>query len=704
MERGGITLSKFKFKELGIDLGNSTIKIATVDKIHTRTSSMTPVLSRLGAHEVYSVDCTPYSPEYFSLLKSCLKQFSKKYKLRNISLNITIPLDNLESHVHFFDMPIVDRKLLSDGVSYEAEQVMDSELIYNSEYTWKINEEKEKTKEYEILLATLSKSLINSLASFKTINWKVNRLILQPVLLERFAENNDVIIDFGHLSTRVYLYKKGRLSETELINIGAKQLIKKIKTYLDNHQIQDVSAQEIIKHVAIRNKKWEEIVHFAESSEQENSELAEEFLDNLSDTGENSSDTVENSKDSDEDSELTNADLDSFLMDLGSDNADDQEEIVEVVEEEEEDSNEILDEIDSFLSDLNIVPNQEDYESKIVERFNESKLKENQKPALLNEEESEPLEEKGELVDTGELDLIDEDPEKEDEYDEDLLRELSFVIDEDINSMVTEIKRIIRMFELKIGHSVDNIYYFGQVSKMSILTSIIESELEMKLKPIEILDMDEEGLGPLYSIASLASMDPKLKDNTDFSKHIKPNVDYNSVIVILLTLALSTGLAFKLVSDKYQDEINNLNSIASTQQQTLMELNDDISSLNSSIADYDSFIARTDALKAQQKWLSDVLYLLPDRTPLTIVIHDIAILDGQVTIKGYSSDYSSIGFFANKLEDIAKIDIKSIDEFSSSSGNMYSVTMDEPELISDKYKIEKEFTITLSYDGPLLEH
>lgn len=679
-------MSRFKFKELGIDLGNSTIKIATVDKIHTRTSSMIPVLNRLGAHEVYSVDCTPYSPEYFSFLKSCLKQFSKKYKLRNISLNITIPLDNLESHIHFFDMPIVDKKLLSDGVSYEAEQLMDSESIYNSEYTWKINEEKLETKEYEILLATLSKSLINSLASFKTINWKVNRLILQPVLLERFTENNDVIIDFGHLSTRVYLYKKGLLSETELINIGAKQLIEKVKIYLDNHQIQDVSAQEIIKHVAIRNKKWEEIVHIPKSKEQENSEFVDEFLDNLSDTV---------NKDSDEDSNLTNADLDSFLMDLGADNSDDQEKVVEVAKKE--DLNETLDEIDSFLSDLNIVPNQEDYES-----FNEPKLKEHKKLELLNEEESELLEKKGEHP--SEVELFDEESKKEDEYDEDLLRELSFVIDEDINSMVTEIKRAIRMFELKTGQSVDNIYYFGQVSKMSILTSIIESELEMKLKPIEILDMAEEGLVSLYSIASLASMDPKLKDNTDFSKHIKPNIDYNSVIVILLTLALSTGLAFKLISDKYQEEISNLNSIAPTQQQTLMKLNDDISSLNSSIADYDLFIERTDALKAQQKWLSDVLYLLPDRTPLTIAIHDIAILDGQVTIKGYSSDYSSIGFFANKLEDIAKIEIKSIDEFNPSDGNIYSVTMDTPELISDKYKIEKEFTITLSYDGPLLDH
>lgn len=686
MERGGLTLSRFKFKELGIDLGNSTIKIATVDKIHTRTSSMIPVLNRLGAHEVYSVDCTPYSPEYFSFLKSCLKQFSKKYKLRNISLNITIPLDNLESHIHFFDMPIVDKKLLSDGVSYEAEQLMDSESIYNSEYTWKINEEKLETKEYEILLATLSKSLINSLASFKTINWKVNRLILQPVLLERFTENNDVIIDFGHLSTRVYLYKKGLLSETELINIGAKQLIEKVKIYLDNHQIQDVSAQEIIKHVAIRNKKWEEIVHIPKSKGQENSEFVDEFLDNLSDTV---------NKDSDEDSNLTNADLDSFLMDLGADNSDDQEKVVEVAKKE--DLNETLDEIDSFLSDLNIVPNQEDYES-----FNEPKLKEHKKLELLNEEESELLEKKGEHH--SEIELFDEESKKEDEYDEDLLRELSFVIDEDINSMVTEIKRAIRMFELKTGQSVDNIYYFGQVSKMSILTSIIESELEMKLKPIEILDMAEEGLVSLYSIASLASMDPKLKDNTDFSKHIKPNIDYNSVIVILLTLALSTGLAFKLISDKYQEEISNLNSIAPTQQQTLMKLNDDISSLNSSIADYDSFIERIDALKAQQKWLSDVLFLLPDRTPLTIAIHDIAILDGQVTIKGYSSDYSSIGFFANKLEDIAKIEIKSIDEFNPSDGNIYSVTMDEPELISDKYKIEKEFTLTLSYEGTLLDH
>ena len=174
-------------------------------------------------------------------------------------------------------------------------------------------------------------------------------------------------------------------------------------------------------------------------------------MDNLSDTG-------ENNKDSNEDSEFNKADLDSFLMDLGADNSDDQEEVVEVTKKE--DLNETLDEIDSFLSDLNIVPNQEDYE---LIGLNEPELKEHKKIELLNKEKSKLLEEKGELLNPGEIELIDEDSKKEDEYDEDLLRELSFVIDEDINSLVTAIKRAIRMFELKTGQSVDNIYYFGQV-------------------------------------------------------------------------------------------------------------------------------------------------------------------------------------------------------------------------------------------------
>ena len=198
-------------------------------------------------------------------------------------------------------------------------------------------------------------------------------------------------------------------------------------------------------------------------------------------------------------------------------------------------------------------------------------------------------------------------------------------------------------------------------------------------------------------------MDAELKDDTNFTKFIKANIDYSSIIVIALTLSLSVGFIFKVVDDKYTERISELNAVEAEQSQTISNLQRDINVVQESIDKSNGFIQKMDMLKAQKKWLSDILYVIPERTPLTIVIKDLSIKDGTVVLGGYSSDYSSIGFFANKLEDIAEVNIDSIEERNNPEV-IYSGTMDNPELISDKYIVKYNFQITLKYQDTFLEH
>lgn len=632
----------FKFKEVGIDLGSNSIKIARIDKTGS-TSSLNPILSQLKDYKTYPVNCEPYTAEYYQLLKSCIKDFSKTYKLFKLSLNITIPVDNVHSHINFIDMPIVSEKLLGKGVELEAEQKMAMEGITDSHFTWKISKEDMGLEEYRILLANLEKDIVKALTQFKTIKWRINRVMLQPVVLERIAESNDIVLDMGHSSTRVYLYADGKLAQVEVIDIGGKDVLNDVKNYLEENSMEDISAEDILKQVPMYNETLGDDVFYRDLDK-------ENFADY---------DLFEDDNDGD-----------VLFLDESHYEEETNDDDIEYLEKEmfiEEDEDEEVESINEFLENNDL----QDIETK-DENFEDVK------------------------------DLEDIEDET---YDPELIKELSLAIDGKVKRIIEEVKGIVRMFELQVGSSVDSIFYVGQLSNLTFFKESIEAELELELKPVDILDINNEQDDnvTLYSLASLVSMDAELKDDTNFAKFIKANIDYSSIIVIALALSLSVGFTFKVIDDKYTERISELNAIKAEQSQTIFNLQRDIDVAQESIDKSNDFIQKMDMLKAQKKWLSDILYVIPERTPLTIVIKDLSIEDGTITLGGYSSDYSSIGFFANKLEDIAEVSIDSIEERDNSEV-IYSVTMDNPELISDKYIVKHSFQITLKYEDTFLEH
>ncbi|HHT98369.1 MAG TPA: hypothetical protein GXZ90_10810 [Clostridiales bacterium] len=583
----------FNFKEIGIDLGSYSIKIATIEK-QDRFNSLNLKLIHLRKHEVYNVDCEPYTEKYYQLLKDCIKKFSKKYKIKLLSINISIPVDKQISNVTFFNMPIVGDKLLNDGVSFEAEEKMASEGISNSHYAWKISNEYEELSEYEILLSTVRKDVISALSQFKSITWKLNRFLLQPILLERVVSSNDVIIDLGHKSTRIYIYTKGKLSKVETIETGGQHLLSNIEEYIKNnvtYNDNNINAKDIIKSISIYNERIQDNFPY------ETSPLLEK----------------------------------------------------------QDNNNAKIDEAQDSLS----YQDDDEYKDQV----------------------------------------------KHVDYNNELILELSKLISKDTDRLIDEIKRIIRMYELENGLNIDEVYYVGELSKLTYFKESIESELDIELKPVDVLNtINDDENAFLYAMAGLVSMDPHLKDNTDFVKYIRSNIDYTLIIIGLLTLSLSVGLSLKKVDKKYDIIRDNLNEIINEQNQTTRQLEDNMNEINKDINNNDKFINRMESLSNEKKWLSDILYVIPDKTPITIAIKQMEIIDKKVVLTGYSSNYSSVGFFANELEKIGEVNINSISDYNNGDGEIYSVTMDTPELISDDFKATKLFTITLNYNNQLLEH
>lgn len=538
-----------KFSEIGIDLGVYEIKIAEVDKVNL-IDNVDSDLNHLKSYKSYSVDCEAYSEEYFKLLRKSIKDFAKTFKKRSLSLNFSLPI-NKYTNTLFLNVPSVSKKDLEDGIKFEAEQALALEEIKDVQFTWKAMNEYPELNEYEILLATISSNIVKSLAHFKTISWKINRVMLQPVLLERFSKGNDIIVDFGHANTRIYMYKEGKLSEVDSVKISGFTIEKKIEEYLEFNNIE----------------------------------------------GE-----------------------------------------------------------DDFGEELNA-------ENLIKKSYVEN-------------------------------DLIDEEDE--------MLKEIAEVIKSPLTKLVDEIKRIIRSFELSNGINIDNVYYVGELSNLKYFMETLEAELELIVTPLNIIAKDTGDVK--YDLAGLSMMDAKLKDDTNFTKFIKANIDYTSILVAILAISLSIGVALKMMDTKYETIISEQSREESQQRVTIDGLQNDISSAQYSIDRSQSFITKIEMLRAEKRWLSDILYVIPDITPTTVVIKDLNIVDKEVKIKGYGADYSAIGFLSAELEKIGEVQLETIVDYTHTDGEVFSVVTDEPENISNKFLMTKSFSMTLKYQGELLNH
>lgn len=251
MERG----FKLKFQEIGVDLGSRFIKIASVDKIIDVYS--------LSHGETYKHDYKMYSKDFQRFLKRCIKDFIKKNKIKLASLNISIPFNSEDSQIFQLSMPIADEKVLNKGVKYEVDERMildEEEDSYH--HLWEIVDEYDDLNEYEVMVATLKNDIINSLSTLKRIRWRIRSITLQPITFERMVEGNDVILDFGHKSTRIYMYKSGKLSNIETIDFAGSELLEIVSDFIsEGEDFEDVFEQIFVNSEYIDKEGIDERIY-----------------------------------------------------------------------------------------------------------------------------------------------------------------------------------------------------------------------------------------------------------------------------------------------------------------------------------------------------------------------------------------------------------------------------------------------------------
>lgn len=613
----------FGYKEIGVDLGVDSIKISSAHKVNGVRSTV----NKVDNFKVYKNTEEKYSKAYFAFLKACIDNYKKENKIKAVSINIALSVDNKDVKLNFIDVPYINKKTFNASMKYEVLSEYEDE---NSVSSWKlVSERKEDEDEVRVLVATINKKIVDNLAQFKTIFTKINRVVVQPVIFEGEVDTTEAILDLSHSSTRVMLYLDGKLAQIETINFGGSNIMDSIEKFITKNEL-PYSVQELIYDVEVYNPAIELI----SSDELLNSE-PEIIME-------------------DDESWYALDDTDDSLF-----SNKDEDPIAEV--------NNIGEDAVSKLPDIN-------HESEL---FGESLLGD-----FLDDQES----------------LSNKEWTKEE-----VLREISLEIDEDVVSVVENVKKVIRMFELENNSSISRIRCTGEFSEMNYLKEKLNSELELEVIPFEVIDIEDEKVKSTVTLAALSAISHNVKkDSLDFSKDIKANVDFSSILAMTLALTITAGVGAKVAGDNYHERLGEVQSIVSTQDVTLGKINQELSSIQSSIDNYRNFTSRMENLDAQKFWLSDGLYTIPELTPLTIAVENIQIENGEMILHGYSSDYSSIGFYARSLEELGEVKIESIVKLTENQ--IYTVTMNNPSLISDKYLANHYFKIKMTYNSTLLSH
>lgn len=288
------------------------------------------------------------------------------------------------------------------------------------------------------------------------------------------------------------------------------------------------------------------------------------------------------------------------------------------------------------------------------------------------------------------------------------IEECSIAITKEVYQAFEEIKRLVRSFELKNNIMVEEIYYIGETSNLLYFTELFSKELDVNIKPLELLTPkdEEEMLSDLkiYTLAGSSTLFEKYLylPVLNFSKFTRFQVDLTPIIIGLACTSLSMHLGVYGIHKKYDKHIEDLNKIQSKQNVIIDELDREIEEVSFVKDKNEKTINTIKELIDEKKWLSDILYVLPDKTPSETVIAKVNSKDGIVVLNGYTKNYSDIGFLAMELEKLGKVTIDSVQ--NEIGGEIYPVEYKELEDTKEDKVMRRVFQITLKYNDTLIPH
>lgn len=493
------------------------------------------------------------SKGYFKEVKKQLADISKRHGIKRAVLHITLAnLDNDTSSIQFLTLPTKDDKVIKKAVSFELGQDDTLERVDDVQTTWKkvpIDEDIEAEDKTGLEVHTLTKSLLFQLAQLRKLKWTVASITLQPEAIADTVTGHTAVIDLGHASTRVYLYKDGRLAHLDVIESGGRSMNERIKQSVDS----------------------------------DDSALFHDWKTNV-----------------------------SLASDLSPD------------------------------------------------------------PSLTGHALS-----------------------------------VASIVGEETLYILDEIKRVIRGFELQEFITIETVVYAGGGTHVPHFPEALENKLSKSITPLDTLvrgemsdraDTVEGSIG--FEALVLLDTDRAI-ESVNFAPSLRYQFDYVAILIAVVCLSLVMHAGVYVLNQRYDDTLMDLTSQQTSQIKTEEELSIKTRELTLDIRQKEALTERIYGLQNHKHWLSDMLFVLPDKTPQEVAIRRINLSGHTTKIEGYARDYSDVSMLAIELEELGAVSIDALDRFDPvdntyAEGPMYSEHMKDTDIPNATQGLPLYFELTLT--------
>lgn len=266
-------------------------------------------------------------------------------------------------------------------------------------------------------------------------------------------------------------------------------------------------------------------------------------------------------------------------------------------------------------------------------------------------------------------------------------------IKEIVTDLTEEVRMYIRSLELEYEVYFDVISYIGGLANMAGLKDYISSELAIEFQPLSILNVPgdvklsdvEKGIF-FPAISSAMHKDLSYLSDLQFANLVKSQIDFSTVFIATICASLVLNFAAIDINRRYDNKLAELNNLSYTQGSIVESLKSDLEIYSDKAIEDQQYINTINSLSGHNSWLSDILYVLTMETPEEVVVKNMTLQEGDIVIKGYAKDYSSVAFIVMSLEKYGDVSIQSVDN-----------TVEDEIYSQSKSLMNRGFTIRLNY-------
>jgi len=237
----------------GLDIGNSSIKIAQLREIHGRPSLVT-----YGDIDIPANLATSDSEIDQAKLSEIIKQLSDDAKVT--SKNVVAGLSSSRSYVAIIKTPKLSHNELSESISFQADKVIPMD-ISQVKLDWAVINENNEANELEVLIVAAPNNIANKyLNVVQKAGLELMALEINPIAQARslisLTDNPKcvVIVDIGSIASDLSIVYDGVPRLVRSIAVGSRVMNRVIS---QNLSVDEAQADQFLKKFGMDDTKIE---------------------------------------------------------------------------------------------------------------------------------------------------------------------------------------------------------------------------------------------------------------------------------------------------------------------------------------------------------------------------------------------------------------------------------------------------------------